>query len=273
MFRFKRFLSAHFPDLAGTYHALRITREMRKHSLKLTPFGFYFLGHARMQSGAFEPDETRFVERIASEVDIFIDIGANIGYFTCLMRNLGKHVVAVEPLRQNLDVLYANVAANGWQDIEVFPVGLSDTVGIVEIFGGGTGASLIPYWAGTSGVLRNTIPVNSLDNLVGERFAGKRVLIKIDVEGAEFAVLRGAERLSALQPAPRWLLEICLTEHHPDGLNPHYLDIFSFFFERGYSAFTIDGDMRPVTQENVSRWLRTRTRDFGYVSYLFEKRS
>jgi hypothetical protein len=76
MFRFKRFLSAHFPDLAGSYHALRITREMRKRSLKLTPFGFHFLGHARMQSGAFEPDETRFVQRIASEVDIFIDTGA-----------------------------------------------------------------------------------------------------------------------------------------------------------------------------------------------------
>lgn len=268
-----RFLSKTFPDLAGAYHSLRISSEMRKHPFKRTPFGFDFRGHARMQEGAFEPNETQFMQNVAPDVDVFIDVGANIGYFSCLMRSLGKYVVAVEPLRQNLDVLYANLAANGWADTEVLPLGLSKQVGVLEIFGGGTGASLVPRWAGTSGVLHNTIAVNSLDNVVGQRFADKRVLVKIDVEGAELDVLRGAQLLIDTHPAALWLLEICLTEHHPEGINPHYLDTFRFFFERGYRAFAVDGGMKEVTPADVQRWFNTRTRDFGYVSYVFERRA
>lgn len=264
-------LSRRFPELAGAYHAFRLSHQMRQHPARTTPFGFRLIGNARMQDGSFEPDETRLFQRIAAEIEVFVDVGANIGYFVCLMRSLGKHVVAVEPLRQNLEYLFANLAENHWTDVEVFPVGLGAEPGVLEIYGGGTGASLIPNWAGASKVLRNTIPINTLDNLLGTRFDGRRLLIKVDVEGAELDALRGASRTLTMVPAARWLIEVCLTEHHPDGCNPHYVGVFAHLFAHGYAAYSVEGGMRPVTLADVERWFASRTRDFGYISFYFER--
>ena len=270
MRQLKQMLSRHFPELAGAYHAFRLSHEMRKHPEKTTPFGFRFVGNARMQNGNFEADETRLLQRAAADTDVFVDVGANIGYYVCLMRSLRKHVVAIEPLRQNLDFLFANLAANRWTDVEVFPVGLAAEPGILEIYGGGTGASLIPNWAGASGVLRNTVPINTLDNMLGTRFNGRRLLIKIDVEGVELDVLRGARRTLVMSPAPKWLVEICLTENHPDGYNPDFAEVFGLLWASGYTAYSVEAGLRSVTPADVERWFATRKRDFGYVSFFFE---
>jgi FkbM family methyltransferase len=267
----KKMLSRRFPDLAGAYHAFGISNEMRKHGARATPFGFRLMGNARMQDGSFEPEETRLLQSIAAETDIFVDVGANIGYFACLMRSLGKHVVAIEPLRQNLDVLVANLSENRWTDVEVLPVGLAAQPGILEIYGGGTGASLIANWSGMSEVLHARIPINTLDNMLGNRFDGRRLVIKIDVEGAELDVLRGARRTLAMTPAPKWMVEICLTEHHPDGFNPQYVEVFEQLFARGYSAHSIEADMRPVTLADVKRWFAGRQREFGLINFFFQK--
>lgn len=267
----KQMLSRHFPELAGAYHALRISHEMRRHSVRTTPFGFRLVGNSRMQNGDFEPDETQLLQRVAKNTDVFVDVGANIGYFVCLMRALDKHVVAIEPSRKNVEYLVVNLSENHWNDVEVLPVGLAANTGILELYGGGTGASLIPKWAGASRVLHSKIPINTLDNLLGTRFHGRRLVIKIDVEGAELDVLRGAQRTLAMTPTPKWLIEICLTENHPDGLNPDYVKVFKVLWEHGYSASSVEAGMRPVTLSDVERWFANRKRDFGYVSFFFEK--
>jgi FkbM family methyltransferase len=271
MRQLKKMLSSRFPELAGAYHTFRLSHEMRRHPEKTTPFGFRFMGNARMQNGSFEPDETRLLQRVAARTDVFVDVGANIGYYVCLMRSLGKHVVAIEPLRQNLDFLFANLAANRWTDVEVLPVGLAAKPGVMEIYGGGTAASLIPNWAGASGVLRNTVPISTLDNMLGTRFDGRRLAIKIDVEGVELDVLHGAQRTLAMSPAPRWLIEICLTENHPDGCNPDFGKVFDLLWANGYAAYSVEAGLRLVTPADVERWFATRKRDFGYVSFFFEK--
>ncbi len=270
MRQLKKMLSRRFPELAGAYHAFWLSHEMRKHPEKTTPFGFRFMGNPRMQNGSFEPDETRLLQRVAAETDVFVDVGANIGYYVCLMRSLGKHVVAIEPLRQNLEFLFANLAANRWTDVEVLPVGLAAMPGILEIYGGGTGASLIPNWAGASGTLHNTVPISTLDNMLGTRFDGRRLFIKIDVEGAELDVLRGAKRTLTMNPAPRWLIEICLTEHHPGGCNPNFLEVFEHLFKLGYVAYSVEGGMRQVTYEDARRWFAAREREFGLVNFFFQ---
>jgi FkbM family methyltransferase len=267
----KKMLSGRFPELAGAYHAFCISRQMRQYPAKVTPLGFRLMGNGAMQNGGFEPNETRLLQRVAEDIDVFVDAGANVGYFVCLMRSLNKHVVAIEPLRKNLDYLFANLAENRWTDVEVLPVGLAAEPGILEIYGGGTGASLIPNWAGASKVLRNTIPVNTLDNLLGTRFDGRRLFIKIDVEGGELDLLRGAQHALAMSPPAKWLVEICLTENHPDGCNPDFAEVFGALWERGYKACSVEAGLRPVTPADVERWFVNRKREFGYVSFFFEK--
>jgi FkbM family methyltransferase len=270
-----------FPRLASTYRTLRdAVATLRLRPLP-TPLGFLFAGSEAMQLGVFEPEETALVRELLESRDVLIDVGANIGYYTCLARSLGKRVVAVEPMPVNLDCLYVNLEANAFTDVEVFPVGVSSRPGIVTMFGGGTGASFVERWSGASPLQRRSIPVSTLDILLGDRFAADRLLVKIDVEGAELEVLRGASGVLAAPKPPAWLVEICLSEHHPDGINPVFAETFRLFWDHGYVARAVGAadrasgagadNSRPVTPEDVARWVSNKRRDFGHHSYLFTK--
>ena len=82
--------------------------------------------------------------------------------------------IAIEPMPDNLSALFANLSANGWVDCEVHPVGLAETPGLATLYGADTGASLTEGWAGSvaHGFLKHTIALNTLDNVLGDRFAG-----------------------------------------------------------------------------------------------------
>jgi FkbM family methyltransferase len=103
-----------------------------------------------MAAGAFETNEIAVFLKHLQNASVCFDIGANIGLYSCLAASQGKQVIAVEPSRSNLDLLYANLGCNGLLDVEVFPLGLSSKGGIKHLFGGGTGASFVSGWAGAS---------------------------------------------------------------------------------------------------------------------------
>jgi FkbM family methyltransferase len=266
----KRQVVRRFPDWVAAFHQSRLRRGMRALQPLPTPLGFSFAGPGGMQDGTFEPGETAFVAARLAESDVFVDIGANAGYFVCLARQTSKPVIAVEPAEQNVGLLFRNLRANGWTDVEVFPVGLAERPGLATLYGDGTGASLVGRWAGMSEAWQTTIPLSTLDTLLADRFAGARLLIKIDVEGAEHGVVAGARRTLQRTPAPVWLIEVCFTENFPPGMvNPRFGEIFDLFWSAGYHARSLEAD-RPVERQDVERWLRSGRRDFGYVSYIFE---
>ena len=96
-------------------------------------------------------------------------------------------------------------------------------------------------------------------------------MIKVDVEGAEYSVVRGATKTLARLPSPVWICEICLTEHHPSGVNPNFLDMFRIFSAHGYEARTVGGQGQIITQQDVEGWVRNCKRDFGSINYVFQK--
>lgn len=268
----KSWLRKTFPNAIGAFHAYRHSRSLRARSLRETPLGFRFRGHAAMEDGSFEPRETALIGELATAGSVFVDVGANFGYYVCLARRGGAHVLAIEPHPTNLELLYGNLAVNGWSDVEVFPVGVAAAPGLGTIYGAGTGASLLPRWAGVSELWRTTIPLSTLDILLGDRFDGVPMLIKVDVEGAEDSVLDGAERTLGRRNAPRWIVEICLTENYAAGAcNQNYAATFDRFFRRGYRARSIEAGLREVTPDDVAHWAATGHREFGYVDFLFEK--
>ena len=234
-----------------------------------TPFGFKLAGNVAMAAGVFETEEIEVFLRLLQKASTCIDIGANIGLYTCLAAAQGKHVVAIEPLSVNLTALYRNLLCNSFLDIEVFPVGLSGKAGIKRLFGGNTGASFVPGWAGASDKRNELVPVSTLDLIVQTRFDGQALLIKMDVEGFEYEVLLGAEHTLGLSPRPMWLVEICLSEHFPDGLNDKFYNTFDAFWRRGYEARTANREERLIHADDVSRWVKQGYVDFGSHNYLF----
>ena len=154
-----------YPILAATYRAGRDAWVMNHQKPQLTPFGFKFMGHRDMQLGNFEPEETTLIKSFLTKTDVFVDVGANIGFYTCLARSANKYVIAIEPLFQNLSYLVINLIENNWNDVEIYPVGVSDRIGIASLYGSGTGASLIAGWAESSLHHRSAIAVSTLDIL------------------------------------------------------------------------------------------------------------
>jgi FkbM family methyltransferase len=267
----KTFARRHFPAALGAVHSFRYARQLHARKACTTPLGFHFGGHRAMENGTFEPAETALISGFSAPGRVFVDVGANYGFFTCLARQQGAHVIAIEPLLSNLEILYRNLKINGWDDIEVLPLGLSSQPGIARIYGGGVGASLVKGWAGVSETWNTTIALSTLDIVISDRFAGKPLQIKVDVEGLELQVLQGAVRVLTRSPAPVWLVEIVLTEHHPLGMNPFFRQVFDIFRAAGYTAYALGAQERVVIAEDVSRWIANRQRDFGDWSYVFRK--
>ena len=239
------------------------------------PFGFKlvsgnYAANRAMLAGEFETEETNVIRQHLSGAEIFVDVGANIGLYACLARSAGKYVIAIEPQTRNLEYLYASLSLNGWADIEVYPLALGDGHGLVSLYGAsGPSASLLAGWAKYSKRHRQLVPLTTLDTLIGNRFAGKKLLIKVDVEGAEYAVLRGAQTTLAMSPRPTWMVEICLNEFHPSGLNPNYAATFETFWKHGYEVRTADKRDRVITSADISSWVAAGQSSLGVFNYIF----
>jgi FkbM family methyltransferase len=262
-----------FPILAFTYRTIRDNRRLLEYP-KMTPLGFKFNGNASMEAGLFEQAETQLIKRLLVNVDVVINVGANIGYYCCLAAKEKKTVVAFEPMPQNVRYLLRNIQANNWtESVEVFPLALSNRVGVVEIYGGGTGASLLKGWAGTSETYKTLVPLSTLEVVLGKRFLGQRILFIIDIEGAEKSMLEGAETYLSADLSPVWLVEISGAEHQPKGvkINPNLLSTFELFWSKGYVSHAADESVREITRREVEQVVATEVDTLKTHNFLFVK--
>jgi FkbM family methyltransferase len=245
-----------FPSLHSAAKAF-YTRRLISESPAEHPRGFKLIGPSSMRDGSFEPNETSQLVDLLKDTAVFVNVGANIGYYVCIARSCGVHVVAVEPLDRNLQILKKNLDLNDWRDVEVFPIGLAASPSIERIFGGGTAASFVPGWAGAKKESYELVPLNTLDNLVLNRFAGESMLILMDVEGFELNVLTGADWLLRRNPPAVWFVEICIDEHQPDhgAINPNLRRTFEAFWKHGYKAEMAGNSIGPVTENDVDDWV------------------
>jgi len=168
---------------------------------------------------SYELPETRFIVRTLRKGDLAVDAGANIGYYALHFAELvgeGGCVEAFEPIPYLADALYASVVENGFASrINVDRAALDEHTGTACIrhaprtanFGG---AHLSPLLTSPKTFqVDETVITVRLDDVIGSRPC---TLLKIDVEGAEPRVIRGARAtLAASRP-------VILAELHDDQL-------------------------------------------------------
>jgi FkbM family methyltransferase len=156
--------------------------------------------------GTYEPEVQAEIRRHLKTGAIAIDVGANVGWHTLLMAacagSTGR-VYAFEPNDSTRRRLVSAVEANGLTHVTVEDRAVADRVGA-----SGFRAPLAGHiWDGTGRLTAEpsqeatTIECTTLDAFVAERHIDRLAFLKIDVEGWELAVLRGARHaLSALRP-------------------------------------------------------------------------
>lgn len=146
--------------------------------------------HSRLHPVAKEPWTAAWLESRVGTNDVVWDIGANIGAYALIAAALGAaRVVALEPAAANFAALCANVELNGRSEIVLpLPLVLSEQTGLATLASGEDAAGAT-HRIGAGG---QQVVGFGLDELL-ERFALPHpTLLKLDVDGAEAAVLRGA---------------------------------------------------------------------------------
>lgn len=247
-----------------------------KKSVVITPFGFKLQSglhpaYEQMRLGVFEPEQTELIRTLLPTIDVFVDVGANLGYYSCFALLAGKISICFEPQQQNLRCLFTNININEWKEgFEIFPVALSQKPGLLNLYGAsGPSASFIQNWAGYSSSSHQLVPVLTLDIALSNRFLEQKILIKIDVEGAEFQVLKGSVDMLSRSNKPLWIMEICLDEFHPDGQNPDFSDIFQLFWSYGYTAYLVGKHLRKLEKSEILEWAKRGKSDTKSFNYLF----
>jgi FkbM family methyltransferase len=155
-----------------------------------------FVSKPIMETGSYEPHLT---EAIADELTTgatFIDVGANLGWFALLAASrVGPNgfVLAVEADPSNAELLCRSSRESGFRNVVVLPIAASDAPGamILQRTGGSNAAVFVAAGPSAPGDrLTSCVPLDALSGLLD------RVdVMKVDVEGAELLVLRGAVNL------------------------------------------------------------------------------
>jgi FkbM family methyltransferase len=152
---------------------------------------------------SWEPHIANWLAQTLRPEHVFVDVGANIGYFTVLCAPLVSRVVAFEPGSSSFRYCRENVKLNGLQNVELHPYGLWHESATLRIKR--DDSSLMTAAVDRSGdnVSGETIRSVALDEFVGSHLQLSRLdVVKMDIEGAELSALRGMTRtLARFRPA------------------------------------------------------------------------
>lgn len=149
-------------------------------------------------SGTFGMDRLAALEAVVQPGDCFWDIGAHKGFMTLAAAGLvgpSGSVVSLEPSERNLWFIRQHLSWNPAEQVRVIPGAVSDRMG--ESRFGGRGDSL----AYSIGRGSETVAVRSVSDIVRDFGVCPPTVMKIDAEGEEAAVLRGAGALLGRQLA------------------------------------------------------------------------
>jgi FkbM family methyltransferase len=170
----------------------------------------------------YEP-ELAYLETVLSPGKVFIDVGANFGVYTLVASKLvgeAGQVIAFEPTAQSFITLQKNIALNHSANVRAFQIALAQRKEKAWLYHGldpvGNSLGMDPLRGGKG----EEVQTEALDNVLVEKGIDRVDVIKIDVEGAEELVLRGATKsLTAYNP-------VVIFEFNPDyaarlGLSPY----------------------------------------------------
>jgi len=188
-----------------------------------------FVGRAVYFFGDLDAKITWAIKRLARPGDCVIDIGANLGLVTIFMSKCvgaNGRVLSFEPNPELHCQLSSTIAHNGANNVSLFPVALGDTSSTLTLSvpeGNVGAASLKRMSPGKT----YSVSVQRLDDVL----AGQPMipsLIKIDVEGSEWEVLRGAE--SCLTTARPCVIMECNDQNATSRATKFLRDLEYYFF-------------------------------------------
>jgi FkbM family methyltransferase len=200
------------------------------------------VSHTILKTGGWEPESLQAVANHLSPNGTFIDVGAHIGYYSLKAAGMvgrNGHVLAIEPNPQTLPKLRGNIEASDARTVSVWPVACAESESTLQLYAAprsNTGESSLSKENASqegSGVTAYSVRARPLDAIVKEAKLERVDMIKIDVEGAEYEVLKGAgQTLTEYRP----VLIIELEPSQLKSLGTSVEQIKEFLAAHGYTS-------------------------------------
>ncbi len=222
--------------------------------MELSPYEYYMSGYFFL--GESNPMETRVLRRVLRIGDIFLDVGAHIGWYSLSARQIvgpaGK-VIAFEPNPSCVSELKQNIILNSLHSIKIEKIAIADKNKKSDFWlGDDMAGSLIKESAQELthySVKKILVTVKTLDTYCREHKIENIRLLKIDVEGAEEKVIQGAMRMLR-KYHPCLILEI-----YSDTLKSRRtrMKMLRSLMKIGYKLYVFtSGGIEQVTINNLS---------------------
>lgn len=221
------------------------------------PFGSWWLSRGSaldecLLQGSFEPAETAFLQRYLHSGMTILDIGAHHGYYTLLAsKAVGANgqIIAFEPSPKERIRLGEHLRLNECQNVRVEPSALEATEEKRELYlvqGAEDYCNSLRPPVVEAGTTTITVQTTTLDSFLNFQRIDNVDFIKMDVEGAELNVLRGAKELLGKRPRPVWLVELFDIRTAPWGYAAR--QVVQLLAERAYRWYEIqvDGNLTPI---------------------------
>ena len=208
--------------------------------------------------GEWEPEETELFKKIVKRGDVFVDAGANIGYYTLLAVRLGaSQVYSFEPQASTYELLGKNVIIN-WmtsvvrcENLAVFSHTTDLDFFARNAYPGNSSIGVSPpdqlaKWFDIAEKVK--VHAVSLDDYFSDKPAKINVL-KVDVEGAEPAAFAGARRILSQNRDIKVLCEWSPDQMATAKQNPEQL--VDLWAELGFRAFVLHTGLGEVSLKSL----------------------
>jgi FkbM family methyltransferase len=242
----KRFISYALDDVKKM-GAVTITL---KHAGKLRLYPNDYIDRWLYTGADFEPMVVKTLTRYLTKNDNFLDIGANIGYFTLIASRLigkGGTVYAFEPTPSTLEKLKANISMNGLANVRVFDKAISNRIGTAT-FKTPVGVDINSGRSSFRDIEEEyaslEVEMITLDSILPE--LKKIKVLKMDIEGAEGLAMEG---MVNLLERDRPLIIMELSDDYLKQLRYSAESVLNFLKDRSYKIFWIQEPICAFTTD------------------------
>jgi FkbM family methyltransferase len=225
--------------------------------------------------GTYESYETDIFQSLLKPGMTVVDIGANVGYYTLLAARAVQaddgRVFSFEPDPRNYAVLARSLHANGYH--HVFPVqkAVSDAPGTLTLYADAlnSGNSSLEKGNVQSFLESYTVEAVALDDFLEAHAAGRAIdLLKVDVQGAEGHVFRGARRLLESGCPMKIMMEFEPAKLSAMGTHP--VELLQKLVDCGFAIRWIDTRTRSLRPASLLE-IESISSAEGYTNLLLER--
>lgn len=259
-----------FPPFKKTIYV--IVRSLIPSKVKLGNYELFLNQNDPMVSGAiglnvYENYEIEVFTKLLKPEMIFVDVGANIGFYTLLAAGKVSSILAFEPDKTNFAILQKNIEHNHIK-ANLYNLALADKLGEIFLFENPENFGDRRIYQFDSSGAKVAVSAVNLDDFLETHNISKVDLIKIDIQGAEGLALQGMKKLLA-QPSLQMIMEFFPAGLLASGFEP--VTILNLLAENQFQIFDLDGRRRQMNQITEFATFTKKFKETDYTNLYCKK--